>query len=250
MIRIGVIDSGIGGLSIVKGCIEHGAHGEYLYLYDNKYHPYGRRDKEELCAIAFLNIEALIKRGAEVIIFACNTLTGAAIDDMRKTFSLPIIGTEPAIKPASLECKKVVVLATPFTVASERIKSLSASVKDTKFSFPDCSGLATAIEYGYDNREFMRDKFSAILQRYSDTDGVVLGCTHYNFAKEYIIELLPNAKIYDSVMGVAKRLKSCFFSLLWECSNNLVRIITTQDCLDVLKQEKLNTYMNLEMQYE
>lgn len=243
MIRIGVIDSGIGGLSIVKSCIDYGAYGEYLYVYDNKYHPYGKRDKEELTAIAFLNIENLVKRGAEVIVIACNTLTSAAIDDMRKTFRLPIIGTEPAIKPAARDCDKIAVLATPYMVTSQRMKSLVAQYQGKSISFPDCSGLATAIEYGYDNHEFMHDRLSRVLQRYSDTEGVVLGCTHYAFSRTIIQEILPHAKIYDSGAGVARRLKSCFSPLHWS-DDYIIRLAPTQNKLDCERQIQLSKLIN------
>lgn len=206
MIKIGLIDSGIGGMSILKAIIDSGITAEFIYILDNKYMPYGNRSKTELTAIAFKNIERLIAKGAEIIIFACNTLTSSCINEMRKVFNIPIIGTEPPIKPCASECKKIALLATPFTLKSDNINNLLNTYNTVEYYFPACRYLAECIEDNICNDKAITQCIGRELEKYTFCDGVVLGCTHYNFIARIISTIMYNSKIYTSSKGVVDRL--------------------------------------------
>lgn len=227
MLKIGVIDSGIGGISVVKSCLDKGINCEYVYLFDNKYHPYGERDKSELTAITFINVERLTSIGCDIILLACNTITGACIDDMRRTFYLPIVGTEPPVKKACEQCDRVAILATPYTSKSQKLKRLVANFPNVKIFYPDCSNLASAVEYEYNKPVRLQEMLHGIMARYLDCDGVALGCTHYNFLKENISAIMPSTKIFDSCDGVAKQMLLKSSTYLSSCDSPIVKVFPT-----------------------
>lgn len=204
--KIGFIDSGIGGFSVLKALLDMGFRADYLYIYDNKYHPYGAKTKEEITAITFMNVERLIRMGAELVVIACNTATSAAINELRRIFSIPIIGVEPAIKPAIKECTDIVVMATPYTLKGDKLTLAMNTYTEVNYYFPDCHELAYIIEHSLEHEYFIYNYLADLLSDYTTCDGLVLGCTHYNFVKKYIEKILPKIKIYDSDKGVAKRI--------------------------------------------
>lgn len=234
MIKIGVIDSGLGGLSIVRELYLLGAECDVDYIYDNKYHPYGNKCRDELTAITFNNVERLIGMGADIIVFACNTITSACVKEMRKTFTLPIIGTEPPLKPAIAECNKIAVLATPYTMNAPNTRRFVEQRPDKKFIFIDCDGLASAIEYSYANENYVTDFFAPNLLKLTQVDGVVLGCTHYYYIKKLIRSWAPYAKIYEPSSGVARRV----YSMINKEGNMTVRISATGEKIDVDRLKK------------
>lgn len=234
MIKIGIIDSGIGGLSIIRELYLLGTECEIDYIYDNKYHPYGSKCRDELTAITFNNVERLIANGSEIIVFACNTITSACVKEMRKTFGIPIIGTEPPLKPAIAECDKIAVLATPYTLQAENTRRFIVQRPDKEFIFPDCDGLASAIEYSYANERYVSDFFAPNLLKITEADGVVLGCTHYYYIRPLIRNWAPYAKIYEPSSGVARRVHS----MVESTGNMIVKIVSTGEQIDVERLKK------------
>lgn len=204
MVKIGVIDSGIGGLSIIKSLIDYGIYGEYYYVLDTKHCPYGSKTTEELNAITFLNIEKLIKYGVELIVLACNTVTAACYTAMKNIFSIPIIGTSPPIALASECCKSVLILATPYTVRSEKVASLISMYPDVDYYIPDCSVLAPTIEVAYADLVTLSQYVTGLVSNYRKCGGVVIGCTHYNYIVDLIKNALPDSVIFQSNLSVAK----------------------------------------------
>lgn len=229
MVKIGFIDSGLGGLSVIRELRKLDSACKAVYIYDNKFHPYGNRSREELMAITFRNIETLIAEGVEAVVLACNTITGACADGLRKTFSIPIIGTEPPIKPALAECDSIAVLATRYTKKSDRFRRLIGQYKDKKIYLPNVDDLARLIERENSDYSKIHRYLSGAFMRLPEVEGVALGCTHYYYAVDIIRAVLPYAKIFESSSGVARRIKD-----ICKCERGSIelKIITTGEHIE------------------
>ena len=123
--KIGFFDSGIGGLTVLSEALKRLPHHEYLYYADTEHAPYGKRPKEEVLMYVLEAVDFLVQQGAQMIVIACNTATSIAITTLREKYDIPIIGMEPAVKPA-IECvsdgsKRVLVTATPLTLKEEKM---------------------------------------------------------------------------------------------------------------------------------
>ncbi len=204
-----MFDSGRGGTTILKAIKERLPNEEYDYIADSKNCPYGEKSEEELYKIVSNNVEELLDWGAEMIVVACNTATVRCISRLRADYPhVVFVGTEPAVKLA-LEsgAEKVLVLATPNTIQSERMQELVGK-NGGKVELLACPGLAETIEEHYERDEDkIRAKLGELLKRDSSYDVVVLGCTHYPLVKEMIQEFYPNAKLIDGSDGVARRVE-------------------------------------------
>lgn len=201
----GVMDSGIGGITTLKRLMSL-CGGDFVYVSD-KLGPYGDKSETFIADRTMEACAALKAQGAEIIVLACNTATDTAISLMRRvcddTF---FIGTEPAVKPALRECKKVSVALTPACSKSRRFISLIEGNEDrVQIIAPPC--LAAQIERAYMNKCALK-KLAERLVSEVNGDGLVLGCTHYLYLKEYLALLRPNIKIYDGNDGVARQLLS------------------------------------------
>ncbi len=211
---VAVFDSGVGGLSILKE-IRHVLPQETLhYLADDEYVPYGDRTEAEITARSLWLIEQLIQLPIKAIVVACNTATTVAIEAMRRQYSLPIIGVEPAVRPAIVRhhCQRIGVMATTRTLSSQQfMERLLEWVTPEVTIFPQaCPGLVEYIEKGDLASEDMRQKVMQYLQPLIDQqcDCIVLGCTHYPFLSPLIQSLVgKHVKILDSAEGVALHLK-------------------------------------------
>ncbi len=200
---IGVFDSGVGGLSVLLQLVRCMPDEDYIYLGDRKNAPYGTKSAEEVRALAMENAERLLALGAKCLVIACNTATAATAEYLRKKHGdVPIVGIEPAVKPAAEStCRRVLVLATPRTVASERFSGLMAANSGRCELIPvPCPSLAGMIE----NKEDVSGYLGELLSGFSDFDGIVLGCTHYPFVKDEILAAAGrNVKIFDGAVGTA-----------------------------------------------
>ncbi len=205
---IGVFDSGIGGLSVLQALLTELPREHFVYLADNGHAPYGEKSdlfvRQRSLAIA----DHLIREHQiKALVVACNTATAAAIQELRQRHPhLPLIGVEPAIKPAAQLTRtgRVGVMATRGTVASEKFQRLLASLQGTaEFSVCACNGLALAIEQSTlpGHQETASAEVERLLRQYTaqlapfgqasgQIDTLVLGCTHYVFAQETLVELL------------------------------------------------------------
>ncbi len=245
MLKIGIIDSGIGGFSVVKEMINSGINAEYHYVYDNKYHPYGDKNKGELSAIAYKNVNTLILRGVDIIVIACNTLTSSSITELRRMFDLPIIGVEPPIKPCVSCCQNVVVMATPFTLSGDKLQDMIVEYMDQNFYYPELAELALLIEYNYDDREVIYKYLKEKLSGYKKCDGLVLGCTHYNYITDLISDILPDIKIFSSTSGVIRRVMSSIYELGLKLDyEGDIFLIPTDGWIDTEKHYYLTMYLN------
>ena len=193
--RIGVMDSGIGGMSVLRDALATLPQADFVYLGDNTHAPYGERTREDICALTQKCAAWLIRQDIDALLVACNTATSAAITVLRQTLPIPVVGMEPALKPAWAHHKqgKIVVMATPATLALEKFHDLSSRIADPSCLIPLPSApLVRLVETGVWDGAAMIDCLAHLLEPLSDTpiDAVVLGCTHFLFAKDAIIEYL------------------------------------------------------------
>lgn len=193
---IGVFDSGIGGLSVLRALQAELPHEHFVYVADSGHAPYGERDSAHVLARAEAITQWLLgQHHIKALVIACNTATAAAVQALRASHpDLPIVGVEPAVKPAAAlsTTKQVGVLATRGTLASAKFQALLASLADqASFHCQPCDGLADALERGDGARtaqlcaQHMRALGDTGTQA-SQIDTVVLGCTHYPFALDML----------------------------------------------------------------
>jgi len=219
---IGIFDSGIGGLSVLKALRAELPHEDFVYIADSGHAPYGERDDAHVVARSLAIAKYLIRQDVKALVVACNTATAAAIDLLRATYpDLPIIGVEPALKPAVAisSTKHIAVMATRSTLSSARFLALlAAQGGQARFSLLPCDGLAEAIEKSSrssDTAELIAVCTSIIgvagllnIQKEpkSNIDTLVLGCTHYPFAAQHIAaQVGESIQLIDTGDAVARQ---------------------------------------------
>ena len=213
---IGVFDSGVGGLSVLQALRGELPSEDFVYLSDSGYAPYGERDEVFLIERARIITRYLLaQHHIQLLVIACNTATAAAVHVLRREFpALPIVGVEPAIKPAVTlsQTQHIGVMATRATLNSAKFRALLASLTDqATFICQPCDGLADAIERQDSSKiiALCLDYTRAIGQfgiHTGEIDTVVLGCTHYPFAREVLVKLLgPDIRLLDNGHPVARQ---------------------------------------------
>ena len=209
--KIGMFDSGIGGLTILKELKKLLPNEDYIYYADSKNNPYGEKSDEELMKIVTNIVDFLISNDVKIIVIACNTATTRCIKRLRLMYpNMLFVGTEPAIKVAcDNNYKNTLVMATPGTIKAERTHELVKNYKriGQKIKLLPCKGLADTIEFGSE-KDVDRVLHNLLHSYYDkDIDSIVLGCTHYPYAKKSIKKLFPNAKLIDGNKGVSNQVK-------------------------------------------
>lgn len=208
---IGVFDSGVGGLSVAREIRRALPAEDIIYIADAAHCPYGDRPAAEVRARALAIGRHLEAGGAKLLVVACNTATGAALEQLREAVRVPAVGLEPAVKTAAARTRagRIGVMATAGTVASERFQRLvrEHAAGLTVVAQP-CPGLVDLIERG----ELHGPRLRALLERLTEplraaeVDAVVLGCTHYPFVREAIAEVLgAGVELIDSAPAIARR---------------------------------------------
>ncbi len=206
---IGVFDSGVGGISTLREMLRELPDERFIYFGDAANAPYGTKSTQEVITCVRNVVEYLMQKEIKALVIACNTATGAAAATLRKELSIPVIGMEPALKPASQVRKNgsVLVLATPLTLHQEKFENLMKQYGQGAVKV-SCPGLMEIVEAddGAGALRYLQELFSRFdLDR---VDAVVLGCTHYVFLKDMIRELLPERiAITDGNAGTARQLK-------------------------------------------
>ncbi len=209
--KIGVFDSGRGGMSILEELRRLLPNEDFLYYGDSLNNPYGEKSDEELISITSGVVDYLVERECRVIVIACNTATTRCMKKLRLMYpEIVFVGTVPAIKVAcDHNFKNTLVMATPATIESERTSELIRDNKrvDQNIYLVPCFGLAQAIEK--DDKEEIRKILKDVFKDYKDKniDSIVLGCTHYPFAKNEILEEMPGVVLLDGANGVAREVK-------------------------------------------
>lgn len=222
---IGVMDSGMGGISVLRELVRLLPHENFIFYGDSANAPYGSRSTENIYELTENVVHKLLDRGVKGIVIACNTASSAAGRRLREEYpQVPIVAIEPALKPAVIGCPggRVVVLATEATLREQKFANLleqwQGKAEIIKLPLP---GLPEFVERGELDSPALREFLQGCFKNLGDTpvDGVVLGCTHYPFVRKVIGELLgPQAKIYDGAAGTARQLRRRLFrrSLLSE----------------------------------
>ncbi|MFW0862451.1 MAG: glutamate racemase [Candidatus Komeilibacteria bacterium] len=209
--KVAVFDSGIGGKTFLQEARHALPDIEFEYFSDSDNVPYGDKDIKVVREYIFKAIDNIVKQDFDAIVIACNTATSIAINDLRGRYDLPIIGMEPAVKPAIKQSygKKVLVLATPITVKEDKLSNLIKGLNSEEIV--DLIALPKLVEFAENNifnkevEEYITDKIKDLnIDEYSC---VVLGCTHFIYFKDIIQKLFPNTKIVDGNQGTINRLK-------------------------------------------
>jgi len=210
---IGIMDSGVGGISVLKHIRALLPHEDLMYVADSLYAPYGNKTAAEIIARCMILADFLMSQNVKALVVACNTATAAAIDELRETFDIPIIGMEPAVKPAAEASKNGIigVLATVGTLKSAQFAALLESYgRNVKVVTQACVGLVECIERGEldtpETKALIRQYTAPLLAEGADT--IVLGCTHYPFVKHVIQDVVGDKiTLIDTGAAVAKQLK-------------------------------------------
>ena len=210
---IGVFDSGVGGLSVLRAIRRELPHEDLIYIADSAHAPYGDRHRDFVESRAMALVAHLAGAGAKAVVVACNTATVIAVERLRASFALPIVAMEPAIKPAVVrtQSKVVGVLATTQTLASPAVARLcDRHGEGVRILLQPCPGLVEQIERGEiasaETRTLLTGYLAPLLAAGADT--LVLGCTHYLFVEPLICELAgPQVAIVESSAAVARELR-------------------------------------------
>ena len=206
-----MLDSGIGGLSVLRHLRQRLPNEDILYFADQAHIPYGPRPAEVVRGFTAAIVRFLLRRNAKLIVVACNTASAVALDYLRQTFpTVPIVGMEPAVKPAALTTRtgKVGVLATPVTFNSNRYAGLMARYAGDIEVYEDpCTGLVQLIEAGALDTPETRALLERVVRPMlaAEVDTLVLGCTHYPFVRPLLAEIAgANVTIIDPAPAVAR----------------------------------------------
>lgn len=209
---IGVFDSGFGGVSVLAEAVQLLPAERFLFLGDNLNAPYGDRTPAEVLDFTRQGVNRLTTFGCKAVVIACNTATSAAADALRHELPLPIIGMEPALKPASLlpRSGSVLVMATAMTLALDKFHSLMARYGQDAVPVP-CPGLVELIEAGETDGPRIQAKLVELLGAHltKPVKAVVLGCTHYVFLRRALAALLPpDVALVDGNLGTVRQLQA------------------------------------------
>ena len=209
---VGVFDSGVGGLSVLREIRRELPHEDLLYVADSAHAPYGDKPSQQIEVRAIAIVEFLISQRAKAIVVACNTASGVAINMLRARFSVPIVAMEPAVKPAVTHTLSgvIAVLATSRTIASDNIAKLHERFgADVKILMQACPGLVEQVEAGDlssdETRTLIEQYVNPLLKQGADT--LVLGCTHYPFLAPLIREIAGSSvTIIEPAAAIAREL--------------------------------------------
>ena len=209
---IGIFDSGVGGISVLRALRQQIPDESVLYFGDQRHIPYGPRAMEQIREFSEAITRFLLEQGAKIIVVACNTASAAALQYLREIFpEVPFVGMEPAVKPAAehTHTGKVGVLATPATFQGALYASVVERFANGVELFQDtCPGLVQQIEQGNlegpEARRILEAALQPMLEK--DIDTVVLGCTHYPFVIPLIQEIVgENVRVIDPAPAVARQ---------------------------------------------
>lgn len=207
--KVGVFDSGVGGLSVVNAIKAALPDIEIEYAEDRDNLPYGNKTPDELFRLSLPILNTLSKNHCDVIVIACNTLTTSCIEKLRPALPVPLIGMEPMVKPAAEQTKSgvIAVCATPTTLASDRYQWLKKTyTSGVEVIEPDCSDWTALIESNDMERQHIHEQIDSACDQGADV--IVLGCTHYHWIEDIITqEARGRAIIIQPEQPVIEQLK-------------------------------------------
>lgn len=209
--KIGFIDSGLGGAKVLSTALDMGLAGQIYFLADLKNNPYGEKDSDYIKKITADNVEYLVNLGCEIIVIACNTATAVAIEEIRSHFpNIKIFGIEPAVKAITESTKKGIVLGTKVTLKEQKLANLISelNLKDKLILVP-ANDLVKYIENDAPSN-VIEDYLNHLFQPYdlNEISHIILGCTHFPIVSQNIKNVVhrynPNIKIVDGSEGLIK----------------------------------------------
>ena len=208
---IGFFDSGLGGISVLAEALRFLPAENFVYYGDHLHVPYGDKSPEEVCRLTRQAVDKLLALNCKAIVLACNSATSVAAAILRQELTVPVVGIEPALKPASeLEGSgDVLVMATHMTLSQPKFQQLMQRYGRDAIPVP-CSGLMEYVEAGELSGDPLMNHLSALLSPYlfRPVKAVVLGCTHYAFLRNAIRSFVgPNIPLIDGNRGTAMQLK-------------------------------------------
>ena len=207
---IGIFDSGMGGISVLHAARRVLPHENFLYYGDNGNAPYGPRPVEEIRRLTGAAIDRLLERGVKAIVIACNTATSAYAEILRARLTMPVVGMEPALKPAQAARRggEILVLATRATLTLPKFQRLMECYGDAAIPVVG-EGLVELVEAGLAGTPAADAALERLLAPYRSRpiDCVVLGCTHYPFLARSVRKVFPDARLFDGRLGTAERLR-------------------------------------------
>lgn len=209
---IGVFDSGLGGISVLKELMALMPEENYIYFGDSANAPYGTRTTEEVRLLTMNAAAMLYERGIKALVVACNTATAAAITQIRKEYpNLIVVGIEPALKMATdrFPTGHVGIMATQVTLREEKLEHLVGRFPDVKVERIPAPGLVELVEQGKMDAEETEILLRKILSPYAgQLDSIVLGCTHYPFVKDTVQKILGDAvQVLDGGAGTDRKIR-------------------------------------------
>ncbi|ARC85017.1 glutamate racemase [Clostridium argentinense CDC 2741] len=213
--KIGFFDSGIGGITVLHEALKMLPHEDYLYYADTSNVPYGPKPKNEVKKYIFDAIEFIISQEVKAIVIACNTATSIAIEDLRAKYNIPIIGMEPAVKPAveinKNTNKRILVTGTALTLKENKLRHLITRLNNEHIvDLLPLPGLVQFSEKFEFNEEIILSYLKEQLNKYdlNNYETIVLGCTHFSFYKNMFKKLFPsNINIIDGNIGTVRNLE-------------------------------------------
>ena len=248
--KIGFLDSGIGGLSVLEEARKALPKEQFIFYADRDHVPYGEKSEEEVIGYVTEAVQFMLERGAKDIVVACNTATSVAINQLRKDYTIPIIGMEPAVKKAIdlYGDKRVLVAATPITVRGEKMKCLIERVdKQHLVDLVPLPRLVRFAEQGIfcskEVEEYLREEFQQF--DYPEYASLVLGCTHFNYFKECFRKVLPrNIHFVDGNEGTINHLRDELeeFHLLEENEQTVEYYYSGKQVTEEAELDKLQRY--------
>lgn len=245
--NIGVFDSGIGGVTVLRECIRRNSNFNFYYYSDSLHNPYGDKGKEEVINYCDEIVKYFIDRNCHIIIIACNTASAMVSSFLRKKYkNINIIAIEPAIKLAyDTNNDGTLIMATKGTLDSDKFKKLYKEYHHKNFYLYSCIGLANLIENNNmsEIKKYLEENLSCYKGKVSN---VVLGCTHYPLIKNEIGNVLGDVCFFDGSIGVSNRLASIIKDNNYSGYGN--NIYFYDSSLDKKKEERF--YKILEEDYE
>lgn len=256
--RIAFFDSGLGGLTVLSEAMKELPQEDFLFYADTLHVPYGTKAKEDVKSYIHHAMETIMKEEVKAIVVACNTATSMAISDLRKAYPIPVIGMEPAVKPAveinRSSGKRILVLATPLTIKESKYRDLVRRVDSMhivdSLPLPELVEHCEALNF---DQKVMKDYFTKQFESFdmNEYGTIVLGCTHYPFYKSILSDLLPDhIRMIDGSKGTVNRLIQVLSDndLLSSSGNRDVKLFNSRQSMEYTEKMKkaLSIYREIE----
>lgn len=203
---VAVFDSGVGGLSVLVRCRMLMPRENYLYYADSAHFPYGSKPAAAVRIAALKAVAEMAERGIKGLVVACNTATSAAVRELRRLYSFPILGMEPALKPAAEFGGRIAVIATELTLKEEKFQKLFEQNGGSQVVLLPAPGLADLVEAGGYNKPEAEAYLRRLFAGVGPLDAIVLGCTHYAFLLPQLRIFYPDVEIFEGSGGTVRYL--------------------------------------------